>query len=76
MFDMNAIKAYCAQNNLTIMSGSVEPGDFYVAMRNNPPALFEAKSVHDRNINTGGWVTPVGTGYAFDSWECVKVRVN
>lgn len=75
MFDMNMVKSYCRDNDLVILTGSVEPGDFYVAMRNGLPNLFEAKSVHDRSAINGGYVVPVGPGYPFDSWECVKVRI-
>lgn len=50
---------------------SLEPGDTYVAERNQGPQLLTVDHV---NL-LGAWVNPVETAYLYDLAECVKVEV-
>ena len=51
--------------------GEIQPGDLYIAERNTGPKLLIAREI---NLETG-CVFPTEFGqYAFDIYECVKVR--
>jgi hypothetical protein len=50
--------------------GEIQPGDLYVAERNTGPQLLTAREVN-REFNC---IYPTEPAYAYDIWECVKVR--
>lgn len=49
--------------------GAVAAGDTYIGARNTVD-IYTCRSVNAEQ----GWVNPVGTGYPFDTSECIKVR--
>lgn len=50
-------------------SDSLQPGDIYVAERNQGPKLLTVREI---KINA---VFPVEVAYPYDLWECVKVKI-
>lgn len=49
----------------------LEPGDTYVAERNQGPRLLTVRE----NNRTRGWVMPVENAYPYDTHECVGVEI-
>lgn len=71
VFNIEIIREFVKENNLELLEGEeIKQGDFYIGMRNQGPILSECKSV-----NPAHWIAPVGNGYPYDTWECVKVRI-
>lgn len=50
--------------------GAIQPGDLYVAERNQGPRLLTAERI-DSHL---GCIFPTTAAYAYDIRECVKVR--
>ena len=55
---------------LEMDSGPLEPGDLYVAEKNQGPKLLTVKSV---NWDCG-FVVPTTNDYCYNTIDCVKVR--
>ena len=50
--------------------GAVRDGDTYIAERNTVQLLTAREVNHERS-----WIVPEENAYAFDTWECVRVRI-
>lgn len=71
---LRAIRMFCEENNLNIHpSATINPGDFYVGIRNTGPHLLECRAVMG---GQGGWIAPTCSAYPYDKWECVKVSLK
>jgi hypothetical protein len=55
---------------------TLQPGDTYVAERNQGPQLLTVRDVHPTHGPWRGWVNPVETAYSYDLSECVKVSIH
>lgn len=49
----------------------LEPGDTYVAERNQGPRLLTVLE----NNREDGWITSKEGAYPYDTWECVGVEI-
>lgn len=54
--------------NLIMDEGEINPGDLYIAERNTGPHLLTCMAIGKNCIH------PTTLNYAFDTWECVKVK--